>query len=190
MRSPCSGSGDEVSHVDGDKAFLMRARDPGAELGCGPHGPIGGAVERSARFAWRVRPQDRRAQRPPESPSAAEARERELPRRRARPPRAIRLLGARPRPGRPAKRGADEARVGLDRRRVDAANFGGAPGERRELHRLEKGDEPLAVELGRRQRLERRLHRHVAIQSHELLSRSDALDVLGHGSALRAASAA
>ena len=40
-----------------------------------------------------------------------------------------------------------QLRVGLDRRRVDAARLGDALGERGELHRLEEGDEPPRIEL-------------------------------------------
>ena len=46
---------------------------------------------------------------------------------------------------------------------------------------LQKDDEPLAVELRRRERLERRLDRHVAIQGDELLRHPDQLDGVGIG---------
>ena len=159
----------------------MRPRDPCARVR--PRSARScrrcGRSERA--LAWRARPRDRgrSALRSGLGCGGAGAGAAE---RRARLALALRFslqkrhaLAARPR------RRADEARVGLDRGRVDAANLGGAAGERRELHRLEKGDEPLAVELRRRQRLERRLDRHVPIQSDELLRDPDALDDFGIG---------
>ena len=149
----------------------MRPRDPWLKLGRGPHGLVRTSVDRSARLPGACG----------REVGGRSALRNGLRRRKGRRGAGLALrwrfafaersaLAAGPSPS------ADEARVGLDRGRVDAANLSGAAGERRELHRLEKGDEPLPVELRRRQGLERRLHRHVAIQCDELLRDHDALD--------------
>ena len=176
MRSPCSGSADEVSASMATTPSSSRAGDPCAQVqrrsarSCRP-------CDRSARAPPSpARRQGQRAPRPAARPWARAAREQGPPtadgrafrRRVSFSLQKRHAFAARPR------RGADEARVRLDRRHVDAANLGDAAGQRRELHRLAKGDEPLAVELRRRKRLERRLDRHVAIQGDELLRDADA----------------
>ena len=155
--------------VDGDDALVSRARDPGAELGRGAHDLIGRAVDRSARLL-RARGGEVRGRSALRSGLGCAAREQGA----ASGGRAFRrrfsfsLKRATPwppgQPAGPTKRGS-----GSIEDDVDAANLGDAAGERRELHRFAKGDEPLAVELRRRERLERRLDRHVAIQGDELL---------------------
>ena len=80
--------------------------------------------------------------------------------------------------------GADEARVGLDRAGVEAGEVGDALGDGGELHRLEEGDQRLAVELGRAERVERRVDLDVAHQSDELLRQADELDGLRVGQRL------
>ena len=161
----------------------MRPRDPCAEFSRGPHDLVGGAVDRGARLHRACGGEISGRSRPAGRPWARAAREQGPAKRRARARAGAspsRCKSATPWPpgqaAGPTKRGS-----GLDRARVDAANLGDAAGEGRQLHRLAERDEPLAVELRRRQRLERRLDRHVSIQSDELFRDPDALDALGVG---------
>ena len=103
MRSPCSGSARVRFGVDRDDALVLRARDPCAKLGCGPHDLVGRAVDRRARL---LRPRGGEVSgrsRPAGRPWARAAREQGRPQRRAPlPPARLLLVPKAPRPGRPA----------------------------------------------------------------------------------------
>ena len=166
-------------------AFRLRSGDPGGKLRRRPHGRISGAVDRRARLGragagevggrgalrnglWLQR----------RNGGSGTRRSDDFAFRRRFPFQEDHASTARPGPG------ADEARVRFDRGRIDAADFGDPLGERGELHGFEKGKEPFAVELRRRERFERRLDRHVPVQSDQLLRDPDALDILRLGQRL------
>ena len=64
--------------------------------------------------------------------------------------------------------GGAERRIGLDGIGVDAARFGDALGERRELDRLEEGDELLRVEVAHARGGERGAGIDVVVQRHQI----------------------
>ena len=168
--------------VDRDDALVLGARDPRAKLGRGAHDLVRRAVDRRSRlFCPRGGEVSGRS---PLRSGLGLARRGSRDRRGGG--RAFRrriafsfqkghALAARPR-GR-----SDETRVGLDRGHVDAADLRDAAGEGRELHRFAEGHKPLAVELRRSERLERRLDGHVAIQGDELLRHADKVHGVGIG---------
>ena len=167
--------------VNRDDAFILGAGDPRAKLRRCAHDLVRRAVDRRARLL-RSRGGEvsgRSSVRGGPGLARRGSRDRHhggrLCRRLAFSFQQRHALAARP------SRRADEARVRLDRGHVDAADLGDAAGQRGELHRLAKRDEPLAVEIRRRERLERRLDRHVPIQGDELFRHSDKLDGVGIG---------
>ncbi len=183
MSSACIGSSEDVRSRTRLGLPRARARSRRASSSRRPHRLVGGAVDRRLRLGCaRVRDEIRRSGRartpsapaPPGTALGERSRRLLLPRER-------RLAVAAP----PA-RGADEARVGLDRGHVDAADLGDAAGDRGELHRLEEGDERLAVELGRRRGASSGVSTATSRTSVTSCFRDpDALDVLGSVSASR-----
>ena len=168
--------------VDRDDALILGAGDPCAEFGGGSHDLVGRAIDRRARLL-RARGGEVSGRVPcgaalgSRGAGAGGGRSGGAPSAGASPSRS---KSATPWPpghaAGPTKRGSGSIEaMSTPQISRDAAR------ERRELHRLAKRDEPLAVELRRRERLERRLDRHVAIQSDELFRHADELDGLGIG---------
>ena len=169
--------------VDRDDALILRASDPCAELGRGSDDLVGRAIDRRARLLC---PRGGEVSRAPclvARPSARAAREQGPLQRGTRlPPARLLLAPKAPRPGRPAtprgRRSAGPARstpmstpqISATRRVSVVSSIA-----------LQNEIEPLAVELRRRERLERRLDRHVPIQGDELLRHPDELDGVGIG---------
>ena len=110
--------------VDRDDAFVLGARDPCAEFGCGPHDLVGCAIDRRARLlrprGGKVsgrRPLRRGLRLAWRGSRGRRSGGRAFRRRVSFSLQQRHALAARPR------RGPDEARVRLDRRHVDAADL-------------------------------------------------------------------
>ena len=160
-------------------AFGLRSGDPAGKLRRRPHGRVNRSVDRRARLGgagadevgWRALRHPLRGGGRWRGRSVGRG---SVERRRL----GISAVALEP------ARGADEARVRFDRGRFDPADLGDPAREGGELHRLEEAEQALAVELRQSQRFERRLHRDVADQRHQLLRDADALDILWVGQRL------
>ena len=155
--------------VEGDKPDLVGAGDPGAELVEAPHRPVGRAVDHRLGLG---RPCPCEVRRPHAFGNGGRG-----VRSRGRGRRITRERDFAVAPL-PAGR-TGEARVRFDRGDVDSGQFADPAGDRGELHRLEEGDEFLAVERRRGEVVERRLERNVAHERDQLMRDADAVDVFG-----------
>ena len=176
--------------VDGDKAVLARALDPGLEPVEAAHGLVSRAVEffaarrRKACSRERLRRQRTFGFLAFRAAGAVGRRrrpvERKLRRRAcavtARGPAAFAILA---RGGRGYRRGTSrQPRLGRDLGGIDAGKLGDAPRQPVELHRLEEGDEPLVVGLMHGEIADRHVEHHVIVEGDELLRQARVFRVL------------